>query len=46
VDVDFMVNTEADNRHVIELNRKLGYMEVRHGPIWDDVIRVSLIKHV
>jgi ribosomal protein S18 acetylase RimI-like enzyme len=39
-------HTEADNHHVIELNRKLGYMEVRRGRIWDDIVRVSLIKQV
>jgi ribosomal protein S18 acetylase RimI-like enzyme len=38
-------NTEETNNHVIELNKKIGYEEVRRGPIWDDdVIRVSLIK--
>ncbi|MUT67447.1 GNAT family N-acetyltransferase [Paenibacillus sp. NEAU-GSW1] len=37
-------HTEEANRHVIELNEKIGYKEVRRGPIWDEVIRVSLIK--
>ncbi len=37
-------HTEAQNEHVIEMNRKLGYREVRRGPLWDDVIRVSLVK--
>ncbi len=37
-------HTEAANLHVIEMNRKLGYQEVRCGPIWDAVPRVSLIK--
>lgn len=37
-------HTEETNPHVIELNEKLGYRAVRRGPIWDDVIRVSLIK--
>ncbi|MBP1989562.1 ribosomal protein S18 acetylase RimI-like enzyme [Paenibacillus eucommiae] len=37
-------HTEEKNQHVIELNKKIGYQEVRRGPIWDDVIRVSLIK--
>lgn len=37
-------HTEEKNDHVIELNQKIGYEEVRRGPIWDDVIRVSLIK--
>jgi len=36
--------TEEVNSHVIDLNLKLGYREVRRGPIWDEVIRVSLIK--
>ncbi len=39
-------HTEETNYHVIELNHKLGYQEVRRGPIWDDVIRVSLIKRI
>jgi ribosomal protein S18 acetylase RimI-like enzyme len=39
-------HTEEANEHVIELNKKLGYQEVRRGPIWDDIIRVSLIKHL
>ncbi|MWC29183.1 GNAT family N-acetyltransferase [Paenibacillus sp. MMS18-CY102] len=37
-------HTEEINTHVIELNEKIGYQPVRRGPIWDDVIRVSLIK--
>ncbi|TMV52293.1 GNAT family N-acetyltransferase [Paenibacillus mesophilus] len=37
-------HTEQSNHHVIELNKKIGYEEVRRGSIWDDVIRVSLIK--
>lgn len=39
-------HTEEVNCHVIELNEKLGYREVRRGPIWDEVIRVSLIKQL
>jgi ribosomal protein S18 acetylase RimI-like enzyme len=39
-------HTEEQNTHVIHLNEKLGYREVRRGPIWDEIIRVSLIKHV
>jgi ribosomal protein S18 acetylase RimI-like enzyme len=39
-------HTEETNNHVIELNKKIGYQEVRCGPIWDDVIRVSLIKQL
>ena len=26
------------------MNRKLGYHEVRCEPIWDEIVRVSLIK--
>jgi ribosomal protein S18 acetylase RimI-like enzyme len=37
-------HTEETNNHVIELNEKIGYQEIRRGPIWDDIIRVSLIK--
>jgi ribosomal protein S18 acetylase RimI-like enzyme len=39
-------HTEARNTHVIELNRKLGYREIRRGPIWDEVVRVSLVKQL
>jgi ribosomal protein S18 acetylase RimI-like enzyme len=39
-------HTEEKNHHVIEFNDKLGYREVRRGPIWDEVIRVSLIKKI
>lgn len=37
-------HTEERNTHVIEMNLKLGYREVRRGPIWDEVVRISLIK--
>lgn len=37
-------HTEERNQHVIALNHKLGYREIRCGPIWDPIIRVSLIK--
>jgi ribosomal protein S18 acetylase RimI-like enzyme len=39
-------HTEETNIHVIELNKKIGYQEVRRGPIWDEVNRVSLIKQL
>ena len=39
-------HTEETNLHVLELNRRLGYEEVRRGPIWDETIRVSLIKRL
>ena len=39
-------HTETTNLHVIDLNLKLGYEEIRRGPIWDEVERVSLIKHL
>lgn len=39
-------HTEEKNAHVIELNKKLGYKEVRRGPIWDGIVRISLIKHL
>ncbi|WP_051236954.1 GNAT family N-acetyltransferase [Paenibacillus pinihumi] len=39
-------HTEETNKHVIELNEKLGYRIVRRGPIWDEVVRVSLIKQL
>ena len=37
-------HTEERNAHVIRMNRKLGYHEVRYGHIWDEIVRVSLIK--
>jgi ribosomal protein S18 acetylase RimI-like enzyme len=39
-------HTEATNEHVLKLNRKLGYVEARRGPIWDEIIRVSLVKRL
>ncbi len=29
---------------VLEMNLKLGYCKVRREPIWDEAVRVSLIK--
>lgn len=37
-------HTEERNSHVIKMNLKLGYREVRRGPMWDEAVRVSLIK--
>ncbi len=37
-------HTEATNPHVVEMNLKLGYQEIRRGPIWDEIERVSLVK--
>lgn len=39
-------HTEATNLHVLALNYKMGYREVRRGPIWDEVVRVSLVKRI
>ncbi|HET6511215.1 MAG TPA: GNAT family N-acetyltransferase [Candidatus Kapabacteria bacterium] len=39
-------HTEVANGHVITLNEKLGYREVRRGPIWDEIERVSLVKYL
>jgi len=39
-------HTEEKNTHVVELNLKLGYFEVRRDPIWDEITRDSLIKHL
>ena len=39
-------NTELANTHVIALNEKMGYRKIRQGPIWNDVIRVSLVKQL
>lgn len=39
-------HTEEQNTHVIELNEKLGYRSIRRGTIWDDIVRISLIKQL
>jgi ribosomal protein S18 acetylase RimI-like enzyme len=39
-------HTEAVNHHVVELNEKLGYTQIRTGPLWDEVTRTSLIKNL
>jgi ribosomal protein S18 acetylase RimI-like enzyme len=39
-------HTEEEHHHILAMNAKLGYVEVRRGPIWDEVIRVSLVKHL
>ena len=39
-------HTLARNTHVIAFNHKLGYREVRRGPIWDEWERVSLVKYL
>lgn len=39
-------HTEARNAHVLELNYRLGYQEIRRGPLWDAVERVSLVKQL
>jgi ribosomal protein S18 acetylase RimI-like enzyme len=39
-------HTEENNSIVLHLNNRLGYSKVRSGPIWDDVIRVSLVKYL
>jgi len=44
--VSVYTHTAESNLHVIEMNLKLGYHEVRRGPIWDEIFRVSLIKRL
>jgi GNAT superfamily N-acetyltransferase len=39
-------HTEAVNEHVITLNKKLGYTEIYRGPMWDEIERVALLKHL
>ncbi len=39
-------HTEQSNGHIIRFNQRLGYRAIRTGPIWDEVVRVSLIKHL
>jgi GNAT superfamily N-acetyltransferase len=37
-------HTESRNTHVMALNLQLGYREIRRGPMWDNVERISLAK--
>ena len=39
-------HTRERNAHVVELNRRLGYEEIRRGSLWDDAVRVSLVKRL
>lgn len=39
-------HTESSNEHVLDLNEKLGYVELRRGPIWDEIERVSLALYI
>ena len=39
-------HTRERNANVVELNRRLGYEEIRRGPLWDDAVRVSLVKRL
>ena len=41
-----LIYTHTQYEHVVKLNLKLGYREVRRGPLWDDIIRVSLVKSI
>ncbi len=37
-------HTRERNAGVVALNLQLGYQEVRRGPMWDEAVRVSLVK--
>lgn len=39
-------HTEATNEHVITLNKKLGYVQIYRGPMWDEIERVALLKRL
>jgi ribosomal protein S18 acetylase RimI-like enzyme len=39
-------HTHERNTHVVELNRKLGYVDIRRGPMEDAALRVSLVKRL
>lgn len=39
-------HTEAINDRVVELYDKLGYEVIRKGTLWDEVVRISQIKHL
>lgn len=39
-------HTLATYEHVVHLNEALGYEQVRVGPLWDEHLRVSLVKRL
>lgn len=39
-------HTLAHNSHVVELNRRLGYIEACRGGLWDSAVRVSMVKRL
>ena len=39
-----LIYTHTAIEHVVQMNLKLGYREVRRGTMWDETIRVSLVK--
>lgn len=39
-----LIYTHTAIEHVLEMNLKMGYREVRRGTMWDDKIRISLVK--
>lgn len=39
-------HTEETNQHVIDLNLKLNYKEIRRGTLGNDIVRISLIKNL
>jgi ribosomal protein S18 acetylase RimI-like enzyme len=39
-------HTESSKQHVLDLNKKLGYVELRRGPIWDGIERISLALYL
>jgi ribosomal protein S18 acetylase RimI-like enzyme len=38
------IYTHTEQLHVVQMNLNLGYRVVREGPMWDEIIRVSLVK--
>lgn len=56
-DLDFLVHADLqeegytrsedeERESAAEHREKMGYREIRRGPIWDEVVRVSLVKEV
>lgn len=39
-------HTAAVNEHIVSLNLRLGYREIRRGSMWDDIERASLVRSV
>jgi len=39
-------HTESNNSRILEMRKKLGYKNIRTGPLWDKIIRISAVKYL